>query len=109
MARRIGENESRFRNANEKIETAVLRLEADAPSVPFVCECGRRECYVTLRLKLEEYEQAREHPRRFVCRPGHEITGPGLERVVLRADRYVIMEKLGIAGDVAEALDPRSG
>ena len=61
MARRIGEYESRFRNANEKIETAVLRPEADAPSVPFVCECGRRECYLTLRFKLTEYERGREH------------------------------------------------
>lgn len=108
-ARRIGVNESRFRSANEKIETAVLRVEATAPTIPFVCECGRRECYVTLRLKLDEYEHAREHPRRFVCCPGHEITGPELGRVVLRTDRYVIMEKLGLAGDVAEALDPRSG
>lgn len=108
-ARRIGENESRFRSANEKIETAALRIEADAPTVPFVCECGRRECYVTLRLALDEYEQAREHPRRFVCCPGHEIIGSGLGRVVLVTDRYVIMEKLGVAGDVAEALDPRTG
>ena len=41
LARRIAENEARFRAANEKIEGARLRLEADPITVPFVCECVR--------------------------------------------------------------------
>ena len=44
MARRIGENEARFRAANEKIENAALRLQPDMKTLPFVCECGRPEC-----------------------------------------------------------------
>src|SRR3954469_25635005 len=56
LARKIAENEARFRTANEKIEAARLRLDADPITVPFVCECGRMECLQTIRLTIAEYE-----------------------------------------------------
>jgi hypothetical protein len=108
MARRIAENEARFRDANEHIEEAVLRLEPNAYTVPFVCECGRPECLTTLRLTIADYEAARENPRFFLCEPGHEMVGPGLGRVVRATSKVVIVEKLGEAGLVAEQRDPRS-
>lgn len=107
-ARRIAENEARFRDANERIEDAVLRLEADAPTVPFVCECGRAECVQTIRLTIGEYESARENARYFLCEPGHQIVGDELGRVVRDADRFVIVEKLGVAGQVADERYTRS-
>jgi hypothetical protein len=107
-ARRIGENESRFRKANEKIANAFLRLEPDADTLPFVCECGRAECLQIIRLSLGDYEQAREQGTYFACAPGHEITGDGIGRVVRRTSSFVIMEKLGVAGAVADELDPRA-
>jgi hypothetical protein len=108
MPHRLGENESRFRDANERIEATWLRVEASAPAVPFVCECGRPECVVTIRLTLLEYEKVRADSRQFVCSPGHEITGPDLGRVVEKTAKFVIMEKLGIAGEVAESRDSRT-
>ena len=107
-ARRIAENESRFRDANEKIENAFLRLEPDANTLPFVCECGRTDCIQIIRLSLADYEQARQKGTFFACAPGHEITGDGIGRVVRRTSSFVIMEKLGIAGAVAEERDPRA-
>jgi hypothetical protein len=107
-ARRIAENESRFREANEKIEDAALRLEPDANTLPFVCECGRSECLQTIRLSLRDYEQARQQGTFFVCAPGHEITGDGVGRVVRQTHDFVIMEKLGLAGAIAEERDPRA-
>jgi hypothetical protein len=106
--RRIAENESRFREANEKIEDAALRLEPNASTLPFVCECGRAECLETLRLSFRDYEQARQQATFFVCVPGHEITGDGVGRVLRRTSNFVIMEKLGLAGAIAEEHDPRS-
>ena len=108
IARRIAENEARFSDANERIEEAVLRPEPDALTLPFVCECRRLECLTTIRLTIAEYETAREDPRFFVCEPGHEILGPGLGRVVRKTSKFVIVEKLGEAGLVAERRDPRS-
>jgi hypothetical protein len=107
-ARRTAENEARFRDANERIEDAVLRLEPNATTIPFVCECGRPECLTTLRLTIADYEAARENPRYFLCEPGHAILGPGLGRVVREASNVVIVEKLGEAGWVAQQRDPRS-
>ena len=107
-ARRLGENEAKFRDANERIEQAVQRLEPGAQTLPFVCECGREECLATLRITIPEYERARRGPRYFLCAPGHEIIGPGLGRVVEQTSKFVITEKLGLAGRVAEEQDPRA-
>ena len=107
MARQIAENEARFRTANEKIEDARLRLGADPITVPFVCECGRIECLETVRLTIAEYESVRSDGTCFVCVPGHEITVGGVGRVVQETRSYVVVRKTGIAGDVAEQLDPR--
>jgi len=60
-----------------------------------------------LRATLAEYERARENGRYFLCAPGHEITIDGMGAVVHREDRFVVVEKRGVAGAVAEANDPR--
>ena len=107
IARRIGENEARFRDANERIEAAAEQLEPQALMMPFVCECGRPECLQTLRLTFAEYELARQGPTTFVCVPGHQFTGPDLGHVLQETDRFVITEKTGAGGAVAASRDPR--
>ena len=59
-----------------------------------------------LELSLPTYERVRQNPRRFLLAPGHEV--PEVEVVVERAEAYVVVEKRGEAGDLAERLDPRS-
>ena len=71
----------------------VLRVEPDAPTLPFVCECGRPDCLKTVRLTIQEYEQAPKDPRCFLCITGQEIIGDNLGRVVRRTDKIVIVEK----------------
>jgi len=107
LARKIAENESRFRAANERIERARLRLDADPITVPFVCECGRMECLKTVRLTVDEYESVRSDGTYFLCVPGHEITVGGVGRVVKETRSYLVVQKTGAAGEVAEHLDPR--
>jgi hypothetical protein len=46
------------------------------------------------------YAQVREEPRRFLVVPGHE--DPRLEKVVATSAEYLIVEKTGAAGEVAE-------
>jgi hypothetical protein len=103
----VGELESVFRRANETIEGALLRLEANVVSVPFVCECGRTDCLQTIRLTVSEYESVRSDGRYFVCRPEHEATARGMCRVVRATARYVVIEMTGAAGEVALGNDPR--
>jgi len=91
-ARRVAENEARVRKVNEEIEAAVERLRPDVRLIPLVCECGHPGCIVTLRLPLEDYNAVRNHGRRFICSPGHELTQAGHERVIETRDGFVIVE-----------------
>ena len=106
-AQRVAENEARVRKVNEEIEAAVERLEPSLRLIPFICECGRLECIVTLRLSLDDYNAVRQDARWFICTPGHELTLAGHERVIETRDDYVIVEKQGRAAEVAERLAPQ--
>jgi hypothetical protein len=64
-------NEATFRDANERIKSTALQVEAKG-MIPFLCECGERRCTELVRLTLEEYEQIRAEPLRFFVVPGHE-------------------------------------
>jgi hypothetical protein len=62
-------------------------------------------CNSLVELTLAEYEAVRDSARRFFMVDGHEI--PDIERVVERAPRYIVVEKLGEEARIAEDLDPR--
>jgi hypothetical protein len=102
-AEKLGRNNARFRAANDEIEEAATDhgLE-DARPVPFICECSDGRCTTIIRLTLDEYREMRAHPRRFAHAPGHEEAMPGVVRPVERTDRYVVVEKLGPAGEAAD-------
>jgi hypothetical protein len=64
-------------------------------------------CNLLIELTPAEYERVRACGRRFLLAPGHEI--PDVEVVVLREPGYLVVEKVGDAGRVAERTDPRDG
>jgi hypothetical protein len=47
----------------------------------------------------------RANPRWFINIPGHQAHGLGVAQVVRERDGYVIVEKVGHAGEVAEDLE----
>jgi hypothetical protein len=104
---RIGENDATFRAANERIRDAAEEYEM-SDGVPFICECADERCRAVLTLSLAEYEELRRDPRTFLNVPGHEAAARGAARVLSRNERYVVVEKTGRAGEVAEELDPRT-
>lgn len=75
--------------------------------IPFICECADTTCTQLLRLSLLEYEKVRSHPARFINVHGHQAS-EGWARVVEEHDRFITVEKVGRAGELAEELDPRS-
>ncbi len=95
-------NEATFRRVNEALDA---NREDDGHLKDFVCECGRLGCTEFIKLTGGEYDDLRADGRRFAIVDGHEV--PEVERVVKRRDRYTIVEKLGLAGAVADSLDPR--
>jgi hypothetical protein len=102
---RLGVNEAVFRQINEGIERGQWPGEEDAP-VGFRCECARLGCNELIELSVNEYQEVRSNPRRFIVLPGHERLGA--EVVVETRPGHLIVEKLDQAGRAAEETDPRS-
>lgn len=101
---RIALNEDAFRKVNEAIERAADAVPSDDP-LDFVCECGRKECQDTIRVKPEDYRIARKDSAAFVVRPEHDI--PDAEDVVERRTEYWVVRKTGFAKELVEDLDKR--
>lgn len=105
VGERLGHNEALFRSVNERIEQGHWPGGPEQ-AVAFRCECASLGCNVLIELRIADYERVRADPRRFLLQPGHEIAQ--VEKVVERHPGYIVVEKVGDAGAVAEAADPRS-
>ena len=104
---RRSRNEALFREVNDRI----VELEAgydrdDSLLVGFVCECPREDCGETLEVTRRQYEAVRENPRRFLVLPGHE--DGDIANLVERHAQYLVVEKVGEAGEIAVEQDSRS-
>jgi hypothetical protein len=107
QARRVGLNESIFRQVNEQIESLNQGFGADLPTLTLICECADGECTDRIDIATSEYEQVRSDPRRYVVVPGHEL--PEFESVVESRKGYdVVQKRPGEAAELAEETDPRS-
>jgi hypothetical protein len=104
LQRRVSANESVFREVNEAIERGLWHGEQDA-LVAFRCECASLACDRMVELTATEYEHVRADPRRFLVLAGHQLAG--VESVVESHERYIVVEKQAVAGEAAEASDPR--
>jgi hypothetical protein len=100
---RAARNEVFFREANEKLGLKRQELDIDGLT-PFLCECGDPTCTDLVRLSLEQYEHVRTHANWFLLATGHDAHNA---RQVEEHDGYVIGEKSGLAGRIAEEEDPR--
>ena len=95
-------NQSMFRHVNERIKDLNRSLASVSDVYEVACECADTSCVDTIAITPPEYAAIRENPRHFAVLPGHVY--PDVERVVREADAYVVVEKLGAAGALAEEL-----
>jgi hypothetical protein len=98
---RLARNEATFRRINEAIDAG--RQTRDG-FVSFVCECSQLGCNDIVELTLREYEEVRARSRRFFVVRGHEGRA---EEVVDSRAHFLIVAKVGAAGEIAERTDPR--
>jgi hypothetical protein len=103
---RLAQNEVFFRSVNERIRGIAERHGSDPHKYEFLCECSDSSCVERVTLSLDEYEAVRADATRFVLADGH--SDATIERVVETAPDHVVVEKVGVAGKVAQALDPRA-
>ncbi len=104
LQRKIASNESLLREANEAIQRGLWPGDEDK-LVRFRCECAEVECNQVVELTMAEYERIRTNPRWFILVAGHQHES--VEKVVERAEGYVVVQKEGEGGRVADATDPR--
>jgi hypothetical protein len=103
---RAARNEALFRRVNERLEDVDEAFQVVRDDAEFVCECASLDCAELIPLTLPDYEAVRRVPTQFVIKPGHLL--PDDERIVERHGQYLIVEKVGHAGERARQLDPRS-
>ncbi len=97
---RAARNEALFREVNENIARLEERYGTTATEPAYVCECADAGCAEQITIDPETYRRVRAEPRLFIVRPGHEDRQ--LERIVETHDAYLVVEKTGAAGEVAE-------
>jgi hypothetical protein len=101
---RVARNQAVFRDANAGVAAAAQRNRFSDEPVPFICECPDRTCTQVVAVSLEQYAHVRSNPRWFIHAAGHDVTSGGVGAVVEDHGDWVVAEKCGHAGDVAEAL-----
>ena len=106
QARRVGLNESIFRQVNEQIES-LNRNFGEQRTMTAICECADGDCTERLDISVADYEEVRADPRRYIIVPGHAL--PEFEAVVESREGYEVVQKReGTAAALAEETDPRS-
>ena len=103
---RLAHNEVLFRTVNEAIEQKAIEL-GGLDGYEFICECSSSGCFDRVVLTLAEYEHVRQEGAWFFVTPGHQNIE--VELVVETKPAYLVVEKDGAAGAVAELEDPRDG
>jgi len=93
-----------MREVNEAIESGFAPAAEDE-HVRMRCECGAPDCNSLINVRVADYEHIRENPRLFILAHGHHQ--PEVERIVARTVDWVVVEKVGRAGEIAERTDPR--
>jgi hypothetical protein len=96
-------NEAAFREANDDINAIIDGHGADLAAAPFVCECGDRACRRLIKVPVSTYREVRKSPRRFLYAAMHEGHEDPETSTIETHDRFLVVEKTGVAAEIAEA------
>lgn len=96
--RRAGENQSLFRDVNERVRQAKDGRTNWMGTSQWMCECADVDCTERIRLSLDEYEQVRADPTHFAVFPEMAHVVPDAERIVEKHEHFWVVEKVREAG-----------
>ena len=104
-AEQVAENEVAHRRLNERIEDSYESHSVEFP-MDVICECGREDCDVYLKVNKAEYEDVRADGRQFVIFAEH--FNSEVDRIVSEGDGFTVVAKReGEPADIARESDPR--
>jgi hypothetical protein len=88
---------------NERIKdlSSDFLVSAD-DAQEYICECLDPACTERIPIPHEEYERIRRNATEFFVIPGHEDLQ--VEEVVDTNDRWLVVRKIGVGGEVATHL-----
>lgn len=101
------EDQSLFREVNERLREMNEAFELAAGDAEFLCECASEDCMKPVSITVDAYEQVRRVSTHFAVAPGMEHVFPDVERIFAKRDGYSVVEMFGEAGLAAIKLDPR--
>ena len=101
---RAGRNQSLFRALNEKLSDINEPLARVSNTFVISCECADTSCIEMLDVSPDDYRSVRTDPRWFIILPDHVL--PEVENVIRHMNGYVVVEKFGVGGQIAEMADP---
>jgi hypothetical protein len=105
---RAAENQSLFREVNERVKDLNVRFSFVTKVGDWICECANDTCFEHLALSADEYEAIRQDGASFVVATSDEHVWPDVERVSERNTRYWVVEMNDRAGELAKRANPRS-
>jgi hypothetical protein len=108
-AKRVARNDAIFRDANERVIAWATKHEVASEMFPVICECADPDCREIVFVSLLAYEAVRAVPTHFINAPGHDAEDGQHVKAVVEKPGYVVVEKVGRAGEVAEELADGSG
>jgi hypothetical protein len=106
--KRAASNQTLFRDVNERVKELNEGFTLFTPLGEWICECANDTCTERVEMSAVEYEKIRSEGMRFFVAPSDEHVWPDVELVTERTERYWIVEKVGLAGELAMAGDPRT-
>jgi hypothetical protein len=102
----VARNEELFRNVNEQIEGVSQTVPASEATIEFLCECDQIDCLEKIIVTRAEYDSVRAVPTHFLVVSDH--VDPRVEHDVVSNERFLVVEKEGVAATDAEETDPRA-
>jgi hypothetical protein len=100
---RTARNESLFREINERVKELNEAFDALSRSAEWICECGNTMCLEPIQMPRDEYEAVRTRGSNyFFVKPDAAHVVPDVDVVVEQHDRYRVVQKIGVAAEIAE-------
>jgi hypothetical protein len=102
-AARTAQNESLFREVNERVKELNEAFDALSRDAQWICECGNTGCLEPIPMTHEEYEAVRAGGSDcFFVKPDEAHVVRDVDNIVERHERYWVVQKIGLAAEIAE-------
>lgn len=117
--RRMIENEMIFRRANELVGDKLDEIDAnhiadgnphlvrsDDILLRFKCECSDENCEARIPVQLSVYRKVHQNRNAFIVKLKHQVSA--IEKVILTADNYCVVEKNNSTPEPGDTLNKTS-